>query len=514
MHERPAGKIGLYTRFFYFGNFRLPLSTFLVNILRHFRINISQLSVIGAAKVSHFEIVCRVYGITPTVGLLRCFYVNSKKNGWMSFIKRSDKSLVCYMKPLDSLKNWNDHFFWVDDFVCPVHFPWHTVKNVTRDPAPAAADFNAQDYATLVAHPSSFRKFPEEFLCLVGLSRHYTLDEETYLSFLDKDGEDMDIFAFIHTPDPTKVKVAERERKKDEPRLLETTVGRIVPLLPVAPDRGERELDASVDKLFDKGGSVTETTDTVAEDVILLQPRRQKKRKTIVADVGGPLHPSKRLKGDHGTPSGAFVGGKSRSAVQRLLAGAVQNVEVKGEPIPTLPFLTSSVSATSEREDSSHHSGANIAEAEVDSFAMPFVPVIIASTTITSTVDPVVVVKEKIVKPSLFSVDSTSAGGTDLAMGGLRILLAWNVTNGSRLDDGGVCCEMVDEFAPPNAEAQMLLKEVEAAEAIRLRVEASNFETLEKSLRDEVNALNKRNTILKKERNALDVKVTDLEASV
>ncbi|GKE93235.1 hypothetical protein Tco_1574330, partial [Tanacetum coccineum] len=25
----------------------------------------------------------------------------------------------------------------------------------------------------------------------------------------------------------------------------------------------------------------------------------------------------------------------------------------------------------------------------------------------------------------------------------------WNVTNGFRLDDGGVCREMVDEFAPP-----------------------------------------------------------------
>ncbi|GKF80172.1 hypothetical protein Tco_0238774, partial [Tanacetum coccineum] len=152
---------------------------------------------------------------------------------------------------------------------------------------------------------------------MVGLSRHYTLDEETYLSFLDKDGEDMDIFAFIHTPDPTKLKVAERERKEDEPRLLETTVGRTVPLLPVTPDRGESELDASVDKLFDEGGSgtqteqgdsagggggqginiqpVTETTDIVAEDVIPLQPRRQKKRKTIVADAGGPPHPPKRL---------------------------------------------------------------------------------------------------------------------------------------------------------------------------------------------------------------------------
>nr|GFD28733.1 hypothetical protein [Tanacetum cinerariifolium] len=65
----------------------------------------------------------------------------------------------------------------------------------------------------------------------------------------------MDIFAFIHTSDPTKVKVVEQERKEDEPRLLETTVGRTVLLLPVASDRDKSELDASVDKLFDEGGS-------------------------------------------------------------------------------------------------------------------------------------------------------------------------------------------------------------------------------------------------------------------
>ncbi|GKC08421.1 hypothetical protein Tco_1000031 [Tanacetum coccineum] len=57
---------------------------------------------------------------------------------------------VCYTKPLDSFKSWNDHFFWVDDFACPASFPWHTAKHVTRDPAPVAVDFNAQDYATLV----------------------------------------------------------------------------------------------------------------------------------------------------------------------------------------------------------------------------------------------------------------------------------------------------------------------------------------------------------------------------
>nr|GEV45015.1 hypothetical protein [Tanacetum cinerariifolium] len=63
IHKRPAGKIRLYIRFFDYSNFRLPLSSFLVDVL--------------------------------------------------------------------------------------------------RDPAPVEADFNTQDYATLFAYPSSFRKFPE-----------------------------------------------------------------------------------------------------------------------------------------------------------------------------------------------------------------------------------------------------------------------------------------------------------------------------------------------------------------
>nr|GEZ37805.1 transposase (putative), gypsy type [Tanacetum cinerariifolium] len=78
------------------------------------------------------------------------------ESGWMSFSKHADNAPGCYMKPIDSLKNWNNHFFWVDDFACPTSFSWHTAKHVTRDPDPVASDFNAQDYATLIAHPSPF----------------------------------------------------------------------------------------------------------------------------------------------------------------------------------------------------------------------------------------------------------------------------------------------------------------------------------------------------------------------
>nr|GEY17801.1 hypothetical protein [Tanacetum cinerariifolium] len=269
----------------------------------------------------------------------------------------------------------NDHFLWVDSFACPSLFPWHTAKNVTRDPAPVAADFNARDYAIPVAHPSPFRKFPEEFLCLVGPSRHYALDEDGSFCFQSYSGS-----------------------------------------YQITPDRADSKLETSIDRLFDEGGSgsqagqggyagvgegtniqpVIEATDIVIEDVAPLQPRRQRKRKTVVADAGGSL-----------------------------LAGAVMNDGVRGEPIPTLPFVTSSVSATLEREggdhtdsvtrlnlrtisapqrfvissDSSHHSGANVTEAEVDSFVRSSVPVMTAVTITTSTANLPVVVKENLLNP-------------------------------------------------------------------------------------------------------------------
>ncbi|GJV67271.1 hypothetical protein Tco_1482780 [Tanacetum coccineum] len=514
-------KIGVYTRFFKYVNFRLPLSTFLVNVLKHYRIHISQLSVISAAKVSHFEILCRVHGFQSTVGLFRCFYVNSKNKGWVSFGKRPGNTGTCYTKPLDSLKNWNDRFFWVDAFACPASFPWNASITMSKDPFPKSSQYNAEHYATLVAYPAPFHKHPEPFLCLVGISRYYTLDENTYPQFLRDNNEEMDLLAFIRTADPIKVRIGERQRGEDEPKLLDTTVGRTVPLLPVAPARAQSELDASVDRLFDEEGSgneeephdsvdgdqsagtlvVSEAAEVVGEDVIPLRPR-QKKRKTNI-DAGEPSHPAKKLRDDYGAPGGPSVAGKSRSAVQRLLAGAVLNAEVRGGPVPTLPFVTSSVSATPEREDehladsvtglnlrticapqrfvissdSSHHSGANIAEAEVDSIARSAAPII--ATVVTATADVTTTTREAPAreapaKPSLFAAGSSSAGGTDPApggfsdvsgsdflVGGIRTVIdpesnlqkvyvpQWSVTNGSCLDDGRVCREMLDEFAPP-----------------------------------------------------------------
>ncbi|GJV07192.1 hypothetical protein Tco_1344848 [Tanacetum coccineum] len=356
--------------------------------------------------------------------------------------------------------------------------------------------------------------------------------------------------------------------REGEPKLLDTTVGRVVPLLPIAPARASSELEESVEKLFDVGGSVSRTergySVSGGHGVDILQV-------SATADI------------------------VAEDTAPRLLTRAVLNPEVGVAALPTLPFITFFVSVTPEREDgnqsdfmagnnlrtitapprfiissdSSHHSGANIAEAEVDSFARPSIPLMTMATTVTSTADLTTTTRERFVEPSIFSGVSSSRAehtvggfsgvtGSDFIVGGIRTVVSpdtdlqkvcvpqWSVTNGSRLDDGRTCREMVDEFAPPKffasirgmkhdqlftkfnvgAACQMSLKrfvaeardeeirETEAAEAIHLRAEASKFEVVEKSLQDEIKSLKECNTALEEEKGVLDVKVADLAATV
>ncbi|GKD46123.1 hypothetical protein Tco_1270768, partial [Tanacetum coccineum] len=562
----PTGKIELYTRSFEFANFRLPLSTFLVDVLRYYRIYISQLSVIAAAKVSYFEILCRVHDCEPTVGLFRCFYVNSKNKGWMYFSKRPGHDVVCYTKPLDSLKGWNDHFFWVNAFACP---------------------------ASLVVYPALFHKYPELFLCLVGISLYYTLDENTYPEFLHESRTislfEMDLLTFIRTADPTKVRIGERQRGEDEPKLLDTNVGRVVPLLPVAPARGESELEDSVDRLFDEEGNdgqaeqgdsasggqgvgiqpVSGAVETNIKDVV---PKRQEKQKSVIVDYDEPSHPAKKLRKDSKILVGTSVAGKSMPAIQQLIAGAVQNAAVRGEPVPSLPFVTFVISS-----DFSHHSGTHIAESEVDSLIRSSAPAMTTATTITVTAGAATVVKEAVAKPSLFATGSSSVGGTESILVGFLTLLVmtfghvlttieiavrwwmslhppkffasvhgmkhdqlfaefnvgaahqmtlstkvrmraeYNIKEKRRLkyvvnDQAEVL--KVKEEKVKDLKAQLLLKEAEAGKVIHLRVEASKIETAKKSLQDEIRSLKERNAALEKEKGELGVRVVDLSTSV
>nr|GEV83715.1 hypothetical protein [Tanacetum cinerariifolium] len=533
----PVGKIDFYTIFFNYANFRLPLSTFLIDILRHYRINISQLPIIAAAKVSHFEILCRVYNIEPTVGLFRCFYVNSKNKGWMSF-----------------------------------------------NPFPKSTEFSADDYAVLVAHPTPFQKFSEPFLCLIRMSRNYTLDEDTYPTFLLDDGMDIDLFAFIHVLDPTKVIVTEQECAEGEAKLLDSTVGRVVPLLLIASARVKSDLEASVERLFDEGGSadqgnfVTEgghdanvgsavgVRIIAAENVTVERPKRSHKERQAATDASGSSHPPKKLEGDFRTYGEAATNGKSPVVLRKLLASNMLNVEACVAAVETLLVVTSLIT--------------NDAEARIDSFIKSVTPPPVMTEVVTtanvasipSAPAPEAGTKVVTLVHALMFLDSDYTRTVNLdAAGSFHVLRnelsmvyqdinfetlyevfvpRWNVSNDTLLDDHDVFWEFINHLAPSVLFAQ--IREIDyhhlftefnvgtarqaclnlkvrmqtkycLSERRRLESECEKqadllkvfaAEVTEKIHAAEIDALKQRNATLENEKDFLDRRVTDLQSSV
>ncbi|GJU54403.1 hypothetical protein Tco_1228117 [Tanacetum coccineum] len=223
----PEGKVGVYTRFFEFANYRVPLSQFLFDVLGHYQIHISQLSVIGAAKVSNFEISCRIHNIIPTINLFRVFYISSFNSGWMSFSKRPGKNTPqCYTKPLDSLKNWNNRFFWVDERIFPTVVDWRA--SAPKDKMPAAGSYDAADVTVLDTYRIPFQRLPEILMCLIGLSRRYYLGDDVYPVFLYDDDQEMDLFNLVCNPNPFVVKTGTRPRTAHEVPLLTATANRVI----------------------------------------------------------------------------------------------------------------------------------------------------------------------------------------------------------------------------------------------------------------------------------------------
>ena len=183
----PEGKVGVYPRFFEFANQRVPISLFLCDILSFYRLHISQLHCIGAAKITNFEVNCRLLVINPTIHLFRAFYHTSWTNGWVSFSKRAGR-LQCYTEKLDTLRNWKEKFFWVDKAFFPWEFEFYTQGSLPKDERPLPGLYNVADADTINTNRIPISAYPEEFLVHMGISRNYFQPETEVPTFLYEDG--------------------------------------------------------------------------------------------------------------------------------------------------------------------------------------------------------------------------------------------------------------------------------------------------------------------------------------
>ncbi|GJZ93285.1 hypothetical protein Tco_0665350 [Tanacetum coccineum] len=559
MHERPTGKVRMYTRFFDYANYRIPFSNFFVSVLTHFRIPFSQLCVFGSAKVSQFEILCRICNIEPSVELER---------------------------PL----------FWVDEFVVPAsaRFAWFSGTNIVNDRAPAVSEYNVEHANTLIAQASPFLRFPEEFLCWVGVSHNYLFNKDTYPRFEYENGEEMDLNAFFQTADPRKVRIVKRARTEKKRPIVTVAKHRTVTLLPTSVPRPSRELSDSVEREFGEdvsgsGGEGQENASVgshgnvepivpVADDVVAetgsSKVKSLKKKRVIreSEDTPAASHPPKKLRANYRKTSGSVT------KASPLEEGGDHIDSAASPALRTIgPFERFVVLS-----DSSHHSSVKYADAEVDSLIRFVAPVMTVATTVTTsvstaattTITPADVGKDNNVPtPSIFAGSSSSEktdhtlslftgrSGSDFVVGDIRAegsadtglqdiyVPEWSVTRGFELNDGRSCADMIDHFTPPTffkavrgMEHEQLFAKFNVFAArnlslsfkVRMRAEYNilekrkwkslaeernnllqvkdkeikSLEAIESLLQGEVASAKEHNNLLEQERNALNLKAT------
>ncbi|GJR89908.1 hypothetical protein Tco_0213919 [Tanacetum coccineum] len=333
----PEGKVGVYTRLFDYCGYRIPLTKFFVSVLKHFRIHISQLSPFGAARISHFEVLTRVLDLGPSVAVFRAFYTRMYSDGLFSFAKRSLSAPSCLSKPPDSIKNWADHFFWVDSRVFPISVPLYTGGVLEKDPAPHLTARQEQAVQTLSSNKAPFRRYPECFLALVGLSPYYPFGENTYPAFERPDGTDMGLLDYIRTADPRKVQTVEVRKGEEQVTLFDSIKHCFVSLdAPATVHQASGSgsgagAGAEVSVPSVEGNVVEENlipesaslnpidpecdVTLVEKDVAQRQPEKAKRKKLLKRS--DPL-PAKRLRTDH--PSLASgTGGKSLASLRQSL---------------------------------------------------------------------------------------------------------------------------------------------------------------------------------------------------
>nr|GEU93326.1 hypothetical protein [Tanacetum cinerariifolium] len=374
--------------------------------------------VLGFPSISLIDVMT---GVGPLSGKGPCSYTK----GWMSFIKRSDAAPVCHSKPLDSVKNWNDHFFWVDSMAFPL---------------------------------------------------------SVYL-------KKMDLFAFIRHSDPTKVWIGERDLAKREVKLLKMTEGRTVSLDPLATaayrDSGD-SIDKLFNEGDDAGQehSVKKDDDvldeTIAQDVsdVAVEKAKKKRKRKVAGDASGSTHPPKKLRDDYQSAP-LNTSGKSLATLHGLV--------LDGSGIPsgvTKPLITASVSPTQDVGPTDSVSGSTCELVlPISLVADALVVTVAVTTTVVADVDVILGSKARVESKNLKNVgDSASAGGANAFVASIlklnkpssssdsfyasksldtktmhRVYVPrWKVMNDFVLEDVYVCRDLTDRLAPPALFAQLL----------------------------------------------------------
>ncbi|GJV47962.1 hypothetical protein Tco_1438174 [Tanacetum coccineum] len=198
MDHLPNDAIGIYTQSLRFSGFRIHFSTFLLSILKYFKVHISQLIPLGLNKVFSFEIVCRDLGIIPTVTLFWVFQSLCKQGDWFSFSKHRNTEYVCMDGP-SSMKKWKNKFFLIDHRTIPDYLTWRHSHSFVFDDLPIDG-YDQNDVEQLCAHLTRLREMNEAVLVRSELSSVWSNQKCDAVFRRKDDGSEMSIYDFMTLP--------------------------------------------------------------------------------------------------------------------------------------------------------------------------------------------------------------------------------------------------------------------------------------------------------------------------
>ncbi|MFS7985600.1 hypothetical protein Hanom_Chr11g01000331 [Helianthus anomalus] len=214
------GKITLFSDFFKFYNFRLPITKFCKSVLDHYPIHISQLHPLGLVKLRHFEFACVALSHIPELTVFRAFFILAWKSPFFTFDRR-DIGVSCLRDiPSSSRdKHWNKKFLYVNASVIPGGMQWREMgaKDKFKDEGPPADAYieNAL-FKKLSQHPSECTVIPEGVLVMAGMSLLWQ-DIRLYPSFYRDYGGEWSMFDFVDPPRSAALRAADRVLGEQEP---------------------------------------------------------------------------------------------------------------------------------------------------------------------------------------------------------------------------------------------------------------------------------------------------------
>ncbi|GJT28449.1 hypothetical protein Tco_0908724 [Tanacetum coccineum] len=327
----------------------------------------------------------------------------------------------------------------VDSCAFPISVPLYTGGILEKDSAPLLIARQEETVRLLESHKASFRRYPECFLCQVGLSKYNHFDDNSYPAYEYSNGSDMGLLDFIQTADPRKVRAVEVQKGADQVMLLESTKDCFMPL--VIPTVGGSSSAAAAE--------VPVPTEERQEDVApedaylnLADPDED----AIMSDA----LPAKKLRTDH--PSLASgTGGKTLASLEQIRP---EGSHLLAREQPVAPSV---VPPSQEGEDfvdlSAQWSFQILTIAE--SFGTLSAPVDTVAAAITSTRPATASKAVTDVGPSHPEESESSDDSfyeipnVDPAIAKRWYVPKWNITNDSVLDDAFSCHTLVDRVAPP-----------------------------------------------------------------